>query len=53
MDKQGNLFAYSFVMALALVEGDRVIVMKGYGKADPTGRPVTPQTPSSAHSASP
>ena len=32
-------------LALALVEGDRVIFMKGYGKADPTGRLVTPQTP--------
>ena len=32
-------------LALALVEGDRVIFMKGYGKADQTGRPVTPQTP--------
>ncbi len=32
-------------LALALVEGDRVIFMKGYGKADQTGRPITPQTP--------
>ncbi len=32
-------------LALALVEGDRVIFMKGYGKADQTGRLVTPQTP--------
>ena len=32
-------------LALALVEGDQVIFMKGYGKADETGRPVTPQTP--------
>ena len=31
-------------LALALVEGDQVIFMKGYGKADETGRPVTPQT---------
>jgi CubicO group peptidase (beta-lactamase class C family) len=32
-------------MAIALVEGDRVILLKGYGKADQSGRPVTPQTP--------
>lgn len=31
-------------MALALVDGDQVIFMKGYGKADQTGRPITPQT---------
>ena len=31
-------------LALALVEGDQVIFMKGFGKADETGRPVTPQT---------
>jgi CubicO group peptidase (beta-lactamase class C family) len=32
-------------LALALVEDDKVIFMKGYGKADPSGRLVTPQTP--------
>ncbi len=32
-------------LALALVDGDKVIFMKGYGKADQTGRAVTPQTP--------
>ena len=32
-------------LALALVEGNQVIFMKGYGKADQSGRPVTPQTP--------
>jgi len=32
-------------LALALVEGDQVIFMKGYGAADQTGRPITPQTP--------
>lgn len=32
-------------LALALVAGDQVIFMKGYGKADQSGRPVTPQTP--------
>jgi CubicO group peptidase (beta-lactamase class C family) len=32
-------------LALAVVEGNRVTFIKGYGKADPSGRPVTPQTP--------
>lgn len=32
-------------LALALVDQDHVIFMKGYGQADPSGRPVTPQTP--------
>lgn len=32
-------------LALALVDGDQVILIKGYGQADPSGRPVTPQTP--------
>src|SRR5687768_11513913 len=32
-------------LALALVDGDQVIFLKGYGKADQTGRSVTPQTP--------
>jgi CubicO group peptidase (beta-lactamase class C family) len=32
-------------VALALVEGDQIIFMKGYGMADQSGRPVTPQTP--------
>ena len=32
-------------LALALVEGDRIIHLGGYGKADQTGRAVTPQTP--------
>lgn len=32
-------------LALALVDGDQIVFMKGYGKADQTGRPVTPQTP--------
>ncbi|HZG67077.1 MAG TPA: serine hydrolase domain-containing protein, partial [Herpetosiphonaceae bacterium] len=32
-------------LALALVEGDRIIHLAGYGKADQSGRPVTPQTP--------
>jgi CubicO group peptidase (beta-lactamase class C family) len=32
-------------LALAVVDGDDVIFMKGYGMADQTGRPITPQTP--------
>jgi CubicO group peptidase (beta-lactamase class C family) len=32
-------------VALAIVEGDRVVYLKGYGQADPAGQPVTPQTP--------
>ena len=32
-------------LALALVDGDKVIFIKGYGKADQTGRRITPQTP--------
>jgi CubicO group peptidase (beta-lactamase class C family) len=32
-------------LALALAEGDQVTYIKGYGKADQSGRPVTPQTP--------
>jgi CubicO group peptidase (beta-lactamase class C family) len=32
-------------MALAIVKGDQIVYLKGYGQADPSGRPVTPQTP--------
>ncbi len=32
-------------MALAIVKGDQIVYMKGYGQADPSGRPATPQTP--------
>ncbi|MFO7171059.1 MAG: serine hydrolase domain-containing protein [Chloroflexota bacterium] len=32
-------------LAVAVVEGDRVIHMAGYGRADESGRAVTPQTP--------
>lgn len=32
-------------MAVGLVEGDRTVYLKGFGLADPDGRPVTPQTP--------
>ena len=31
--------------ALAVVEGDRIVHVKGYGVADPGGTPVGPQTP--------
>ena len=30
---------------MAIVEGDRVVHLKGFGRADPSGRLVTPQTP--------
>lgn len=32
-------------LSLAIVKGDQMIYLRGYGKADPSGRPVTPQTP--------
>lgn len=32
-------------LALALVDGDQVVFMKGYGRADQSGRLITPQTP--------
>lgn len=32
-------------LALAIVYGDEIVYQKGYGIADPSGRPVTPQTP--------
>lgn len=32
-------------MAVAIVKGDRVVYIKGFGIADPSRRPVTPQTP--------
>jgi CubicO group peptidase (beta-lactamase class C family) len=32
-------------LALAIVHGDQVVHLKGYGVADPSGRAVTPQTP--------
>jgi len=32
-------------VALAIVKGDRILYLKGYGQADPSGRPVTPHTP--------
>jgi len=30
---------------MAIVNGDRIIHLRGFGAADPSGRPVTPQTP--------
>jgi CubicO group peptidase (beta-lactamase class C family) len=32
-------------LALAIVHEDEIVYQKGFGIADPTGRPVTPQTP--------
>jgi CubicO group peptidase (beta-lactamase class C family) len=32
-------------LALIVVEGDQIVHLGGYGKADQSGRPVTPQTP--------
>src|SRR5512141_1049480 len=31
--------------ALAIVQGDQIEFLQGYGVADPTGRKVTPETP--------
>jgi CubicO group peptidase (beta-lactamase class C family) len=31
-------------VALAIVKGDQIVYLKGYGRADPAGRAVTPQT---------
>ena len=32
-------------LALGIVQGDRIVHLKGFGSADPSGRAVTPQTP--------
>jgi CubicO group peptidase (beta-lactamase class C family) len=32
-------------LSVAIVQGDQIIYLKGYGQADASGRPVTPQTP--------
>jgi len=32
-------------LALAIVHGDEIVYQKGYGIADPSGNPITPQTP--------
>lgn len=31
--------------SVAIVKDDRIVYLKGYGRADESGRPVTPQTP--------
>ncbi|MDQ0273748.1 CubicO group peptidase (beta-lactamase class C family) [Cytobacillus purgationiresistens] len=32
-------------LSLGIVKDDRILYLKGYGHADPSGRPVTPDTP--------
>src|SRR5262245_34808819 len=32
-------------LALGIVQSDQIVHLKGFGLADPSGRPVTPQTP--------
>ena len=32
-------------ISLAIVSGDQIVHLQGYGVADPSGRPMTPQTP--------
>src|SRR5262249_42797706 len=32
-------------LSVAIVDGDQIVYLKGYGQADASGRPVTPQTP--------
>jgi len=32
-------------LALGIVHGDRIVHLRGFGHADPSGQPVTPQTP--------
>jgi CubicO group peptidase (beta-lactamase class C family) len=32
-------------LALGIVQGDQIVYLRGFGQADPSGRPVTPQTP--------
>jgi CubicO group peptidase (beta-lactamase class C family) len=32
-------------LALGIVQGDRIVHVRGFGKADPSGRAVSPQTP--------
>jgi CubicO group peptidase (beta-lactamase class C family) len=32
-------------LALGIVQGDQIVHLNGFGVADPSGRPVTPQTP--------
>ncbi|WJH36896.1 serine hydrolase [Paenibacillus sp. CC-CFT747] len=33
-------------LALAIVQGDQILYLQGYGRADSSGRSVTPETPS-------
>ncbi len=32
-------------LSIAIVKGDQIVYLKGYGQADASGRPVTPHTP--------
>ncbi|WP_168928883.1 serine hydrolase domain-containing protein [Paenibacillus dokdonensis] len=32
-------------LSLGVIQGNRILYLKGYGQADPSGRPVTAQTP--------
>ena len=32
-------------LSVAIVKGEQIVYLKGYGRADPSGRAVTPQTP--------
>ncbi len=43
--KRNHAFGRSNPLALALVQGDQIIYLKGYGVADSSERAVTPQTP--------
>ncbi len=46
-DHIGSKMAFPRIpgLAVAIVKDDRTVFVKGYGRADPSGRPVTPQTP--------
>src|SRR5215469_8244765 len=35
-------------LLVAIVKGDQLVYLKGYGRADPSGRAVTPHPPSSS-----
>ena len=39
-------------IAIAIVQGDQIVHVRGFGEADPSGRAVTPQTPFGIGSAS-
>ena len=32
-------------ISLAITQGDQIVHLRGFGVADPSGRPMTPQTP--------